>query len=102
MEQTGSLSERVLKAAGVLPAVVVFTSGTLVATPLPAESISLVAGGITHSLTSSRPERLMGEVRSWNETRAARVRALRGKYRDSLTPSEDFARQKAEEVRLGG
>ena len=101
MELTGSLSERVLKTAGLLPAVV-FASSTLVAAPLSAEGTALVACGVLRTPTASRPERLLGEVRSWDETKAARVRALRGKYRNALTPSDEFAKQKAQEVSLEG
>jgi hypothetical protein len=101
MEQTSSLSERVLKAAGLLPAVVL-ASTTFAAAPLAAESMVLVTRGVLRSPTVSRPERLMGEARSWNETKAARVRALRGKYRDVLSPSDEFARQKAQEIVLEG
>lgn len=101
MEQTSSLSERVLKAAGLLPAMV-FASSTFAAAPLVAESPVLVASGVLRSPTASRPERLLGEVRSWSETKAAKIRALRGKYRDALTPSEEFAKQKAQEIALEG
>ncbi|MBT8419308.1 MAG: hypothetical protein KJO08_00440 [Gammaproteobacteria bacterium] len=34
----------------------------------------------------------------WREVRAAKIKALRGQYRDALTPSEEFARKKAEEI----
>jgi hypothetical protein len=91
----------VLKAAGLLP-VMVFASSTLVATPMAAESSTLVVRGILRTSTASRPERLLGEVRSWDETKAARVRALRGKYRNALTPSDEFARQKTQEIFLEG
>ena len=34
------------------------------------------------------------------ERRIARIRALRGKYRDSVSSSEEFAARKAEEIAL--
>ena len=34
----------------------------------------------------------------WNEQRAARVRALRGKYRNTLTPSKEFCAGKEQEA----
>ena len=101
MEQTSSLSERVLKAAGFLPAVVLASTSLAVA-PLSSEGAVLVSRGVLQSPTVSRPERLIGEARSWTETKAARVRALRGKYRDALTPSDEFAKQKAQEIALEG
>ena len=42
-----------------------------------------------------------GSAQTWQEIRAARIRALRGKYRHMLTPSDEFARQKQEEIALG-
>jgi hypothetical protein len=36
----------------------------------------------------------------WQELRVAQIKALRGKYRHALTPSDDFARQKQEEIAL--
>lgn len=101
MERTSSLSARVLKATGLLPAAV-FASSTFVAAPLLVDSTTLVADGILRSPTASRAERLSGEIRSWDGTKASRVRALRGKYRNALTPSDEFAKQKAQEVSLEG
>jgi len=35
-----------------------------------------------------------GERQSREETRTAKIRALRGKYKNALTPSEEFASKK--------
>jgi hypothetical protein len=50
----------------------------------------------------SRIERIPGEITSWKSVRASQIRALRGKYKDMLTPSDKFARQKRHEVALEG
>jgi hypothetical protein len=34
---------------------------------------------------------------SWQEVRIKKIRELRGKYRNMLTPSHEFAQQKVEE-----
>lgn len=101
MDQTSSLSKYVLKAAGLLP-VMVLATNTLVAIPIAAESTTLVVRGVLRTSTASRPDRLLGEVRSWDEVKAARVRAVRGKYRNALMSSDEFAKQKAQEVYLEG
>ena len=59
---------------------------------------SLVENSINAETTSSRPPSLLGEIASREHLRAKRIRELRGKYRDLLTPSWEFANQKREEV----
>jgi len=45
---------------------------------------------------------LPGEVRTWEEMKIARIKALRGKYKTVLTPSEEFAKNRALETILEG
>lgn len=59
---------------------------------------SLVENSIITATTSSRPPSLPGEMTNWQYVKAKRIRELRGKYRDLLTPSWEFANQKREEV----
>jgi len=74
-------------------------------TSVSADSLSLVVGqprlvenSILTDTTSSRAPSLPGESMAQEQIRAKRIRELRGKYRDLLTPSQDFAEQKREEV----
>jgi hypothetical protein len=50
--------------------------------------------------TASRSQQLPGEVKNLQEVRATQVRLLRGKYRDALTPSDEFAQEKLGEIAL--
>ncbi len=58
--------------------------------------------------TSSVPENehLIGEnirkAKSWEEMRILHIRSIRGKYKNKLTSSEEFARKKTDEILLEG
>jgi hypothetical protein len=65
-------------------------------------SPSLVKGSLIDLLTVSKTQQVPGEIQSWEEMRLAKIKSIRGKYRNSLTPSSDFARIKLEEISLEG
>ena len=62
----------------------------------------LLPYSVLGSPTVSRSEHLPGETHSWEEMRVAQIKSLRGKYRDSLTPSDEFAQQKQDEISREG
>lgn len=55
---------------------------------------------LDRSVTASRSESYWGEWLSWREARAAKIEEICGKYRDVLSPSDEFARQKRAEMDL--
>jgi hypothetical protein len=57
----------------------------------------LTQNSLLISTTSSKSQHLLGEMTSWQEVRIKKIRELRGKYRNMLTPSHEFAQQKVEE-----
>jgi len=63
-------------------------------------AVPIIHESVRTSSALSRSPHLPGERQSWEETRAARIRALRGKYRNALTPSEEFAREKNLELEM--
>ena len=63
-----------------------------------AENVALLKEGVVSNPTASSSLHPSGSTQTWQEMRAARIRALRGKYRHMLTPSDEFARQKQEEL----
>ena len=85
--------------AGIVFALGMATSSTL---PLAsgAENVALLKEGVVSNPTASSSLNLLGAAKTWQEMRAARIRALCGKYRHMLTPSDEFARQKQEEIAL--
>jgi len=64
------------------------------------QSLTLLRGSVLTCPTVSRSESLPGEAHSVEEVRIAQIKSLRGKYRDVLTPSDEFARQKEKEIDL--
>ena len=62
------------------------------------QQLAVIKRDTTFVTASPRTTHLPGDDWNREETRAARIEALRGRYRDVLTPSEEFARQKAEEA----
>ena len=65
-----------------------------------AENVALLKEDVVSNPTASSSLNLSGGAQTWQEMRAARIRALRGKYCYMLTPSDEFARQKQEEIAL--
>jgi hypothetical protein len=65
-------------------------------------SPQLVRGSMTFDITSSRSGYLPGETMSWKEVLAAKIKSIRGKYREVLTPSEEYAKRKTAELVLEG
>ena len=63
-----------------------------------AEHVTLLKEDVVSNPTASNSLDLSGGAQTWQEMRAARIRALRGKYRHMLTPSDEFASQKQEEI----
>jgi hypothetical protein len=62
---------------------------------------SLVESSLFTATTSSKAQHLPGEMTCWQQVKAKRIQKLRGKYRDVLTPSREFAKQKQLELELG-
>ena len=63
-------------------------------------AVPIIHESVRTSSALSRCPHLPGERQSWEETRAARIRAIRGKYRNALTPSEKFAQEKNLELEM--
>lgn len=61
----------------------------------------VVKGGLVSNATSSRGITLIGEVTTWEASRKAKIKALRGKYRDVLTPSDEFLANRAKDIASG-
>ncbi len=76
------------------------SSATMTVASLGNFSSTLVEGSVINTSSSSKPLCLPGEENSWNAVRAARIRELRGKYKELLSPSDLFAKQKNEEIYL--
>lgn len=53
---------------------------------------------LTSNPTASCSQYLLEIADTWRALRTAQIRALRGKYRHVLTPSDEFARQKQEDI----
>lgn len=65
--------------------------------------VNILKHGLMENQSSSRPDHLLGEIRSWQEVREQRltqIRAIKGKYASALTNSEAFAQRKREEIEL--
>lgn len=50
----------------------------------------------------SKSSHLTGEAGLYEEKRILHIKLLRGRYKNKLTPSEDFARKKTDEILLEG
>lgn len=61
-------------------------------------NIVLLKDRVTSNPTASCSQHLLGAADMWRALRTAQIKALRGKYRDVLTSSDEFARQKQEEI----
>ncbi len=56
--------------------------------------VPIIHESVRSSPALSRCPHLPFERQSWIEARAAKIRALRGKYKNVLTPSGEFASKK--------
>ncbi len=63
-------------------------------------AVPIIHESVRTSSVLSRCPHLPGERQNWEETRAARIRAIRGKYRNALTTSEKFAQEKNLELEM--
>jgi len=96
---TVSLYESSGRYTGVAFAVILTTSSTLPAIP-ETENIALLKESIRANPTVSYSQSLLDAGQISQARRVAQIKALRGKYRHKLTPSDEFARQKQEEMAL--
>jgi plasmid stability protein len=67
------------------------------------ELIALIEAAVTkEGIESGQPQdaEVQRQLTAAEERRIACIRALRGKYRDSVSSSEEFAARKAEEIAL--
>ncbi len=88
-------------AIGTAVALMLSASSAAMATTIPVSiAVPIVHESVRTSSALSRCSHLPGERQSWEETRAARIKALRGKYRNALTPSEEFALVKNLELEM--
>lgn len=62
--------------------------------------VNILGSSLRKNESTSRPDYLPGEIRTWREQRLARILAIEGKYASVLTSSEEFARRKREEIEL--
>ncbi|MEJ2387694.1 MAG: Arc family DNA-binding protein [Chromatiaceae bacterium] len=67
------------------------------------ELIALIEAAVTKEGIESgqaQDAEVQRQLTAAEERRIARIRALRGKYRDAVSSSEEFAARKAEEIAL--
>jgi hypothetical protein len=76
------------------------TTSSTMPTRSEAESFALLKESIRANATVSYSQNLLITRQLSQAMRAAQIRALRGKYQHKLTPSDEFARQKQEEIAL--
>jgi hypothetical protein len=62
------------------------------------ENMALLKDRLTSNPTASCSQLLLNIPDTWRAVRTAQIKALRGKYRHVLTPSDEFARQKQEDI----
>jgi hypothetical protein len=94
---TVALHESLGRYAGVAFAVMLTTSSTMPVTP-GAENLALLKESIRANPTVSCSQHLVDTGHLSQAMRATQIRALRGKYHHLLTPSDEFARRKQEEI----
>ena len=85
---------------GTAVALMLAASSTATATIPVSIAVPIIHESVRTSSALSRCPHLPGERQSWEETRIAKIRALRGKYRNALTPSDEFAREKNLELEM--
>lgn len=100
IDKTSSSSNWSFNIPGIALAVV------LTSTMTSQKSLSLVPSRMGNSInatsSASRSTHLMGEITSWEERRVTHIKALRGKYKNILSNSEEFAKKKIDEILLEG
>ena len=62
--------------------------------------VVLLKEHVVSNPTASSSPYLLSAAKTWRALRTAQIKSLRGKYRHALTPSDEFARQKQEEIAL--
>ncbi len=82
--------------------ILLMTSGTPAIPDLENLSPMLVQNSIRTIPTTSKSLNLPGEAKNWQEMRVMKIKALRGKYRNFLTPTEEYAKAKQREIELEG
>lgn len=79
-----------------------FVLNTTTSSTLPVladtEPIALLKDRLTSNPTASCSQHLLSVAETWRALRTAQIKALRGKYRHVLTPSDEFARKKQDEI----
>jgi hypothetical protein len=80
--------------------ILLMTSGTPIIPSFENWSPMLVQNSIRTIPTTSKSLNLPGEAKNWEEMRAMKIKALRGKYRNVLTPTEEFSEAKQQEIEL--
>ena len=81
-------------------AFMIATSSVAVAAKQVSIEVPIIHESVRSSSALSRCPHLPGERQGWEEARAAKIRALRGKYKNALTPSEEFASEKRLELEM--
>lgn len=76
------------------------TTSSTMPTSSGAESCALLKESIRANATVSYSQNVLDARQLSQAMRAARIKALRGKYQHVLTPSDEFARRKQEEIAL--
>jgi hypothetical protein len=78
-----------------------FVLNTTASSTLPVagmEHMALLNDRVTSNPTASSSQHLLSVADTWRALRTAQIKALRGKYRHILTPSDEFARQTQEDI----
>jgi hypothetical protein len=76
------------------------TTSSAMPTRPGAESLALLKESIRANATVSFSQNFLDARQMSQAMRVAQIRALRGKYQHMLTPSDEFARRKQEEIAL--
>ena len=100
MNETISLSPWLNRISSGVISVALFTSSDVPVFDIERPQQYLLKGTILSSYSSSRCEFLPGEIKTWQQIRIEKIKSLRGKYRTVLTPSNEFALQKDNDIEI--
>ena len=85
-----------------IPVFFVMTTMTGSSLELDSSTLNVVSDKNVEDVTSSKPNILVGELKTWEQMKAHKIRELRGKYRGKLSSSDEFAERKRQEIAIEG
>ena len=100
MTTTSSISEYCLKSLVV--ASIAFNSSLSISASINYKEPQSFGNNLDEESTSSKKDHLPGEFRSWDEKRVAKIKALRGKYKRRFSTTDEFMKQKLQDIEIEG